>query len=147
MNRITLYALISFVFSALSLTAQKNVDASGPVSFPDSVRVILEKTQKADAQNVATNFVSAWNNLRVDQQVMIQKQVGIMKKKKFPLRPHFVKYFGTIAGAVLNEKADASKISDFIRVAGLVIESESTAKALNFFSTSNTFFQHHALHY
>ena len=147
MNRITLYALISFVFSALSLMAQKNVDTSGPLSFPDSVRVILEKTQKAEAQNVGTNFVSAWNNLRVDQQVIIQKQVGTMKKKKFPLRPHFVKYFGAIAGAVLNEKADASKISDFIRVAGLVIESEPSAKALNFFNISNTFFQHHALHY
>jgi hypothetical protein len=48
---------------------------------------------------------------------------------------------------VVNEKADASKISDYLKVAGLVIESEPTAKALNFFQGSNTFFQYHALRY
>ena len=70
-----------------------------------------------------------------------------MRKKKYPVRPHLVNYFGAIADAVNIEKADASKISDFLRVAGLVIDSEPTAKAANFFKISNTFFQHHALHY
>ena len=70
-----------------------------------------------------------------------------MRKKKYPVRPQLVNYFGAIANAVNVEKADASTISDFLRVAGLVIDSEPTAKASNFFKISNTFFEHHALHY
>jgi hypothetical protein len=128
------------------VTAQKESDTS-PVSFPDSVRLVLENTRKADAGIVSAAFVNAWGSLRVDQQVVIQKQVWKMRKKKFPIRPHLVNYFGAIANAVNVEKADPSTISDFIRVAGLVIESEPTAKALNFFKGSNTFFAHHALHY
>ena len=70
-----------------------------------------------------------------------------MRKKKYPVRPQLVNYFGAIANAVNVEKADPSKISDFLRVAGLVIDSEPTAKAANFFKISNAFFEHHALHY
>lgn len=146
MNRIKVYVLISFVFSAFSAAAQKKSDTS-PVSFPDSVRIVLENTRKADAGVVGASFANAWGNLRVDQQVVIQKQVWKMRRKKYPVRPHLVNYFGALANAVNVEKADASKISDFIRVAGLVIESESSAKAQNFFKVSSAFFEHHALHY
>jgi hypothetical protein len=145
-SRITVYVIISFVFSAFVATAQKKIDTS-PVSFPDSVRIVLENTRKADAVAAGTSFANAWSNLRVDQQLVIQKQVWLMRKKKFPLRPHLTNYFSAIANAVNIEKADGSKISEFIRVAGLVIESEPTAKAANFFKVSNVFFGHHALHY
>lgn len=146
MNRIKVYVFISFVFSAFSLAAQKKSDTS-PISFPDSVRIVLENTRKADAGVVAAAFANAWSSLRVDQQVVIQKQVWMMRKKKYPVRPHLVHYFGAIANAVNVEKADPSKISDFVRVAGSVIESEPSARALNFFKVSNAFFGHHALHY
>ncbi|WP_276369164.1 hypothetical protein [Chryseolinea sp. H1M3-3] len=146
MKRIKVYVLISFVFSAFLVTAQKKSDTS-PVSFPDSVRLALENTRKDDAVAASAAFATAWGSLRVDQQIAIQGQVWKMRKKKFPVRPHLVNYFNAIASAVNVEKADAAKISDFIRVAGLVIESESSAKALNFLKVSNTFFTHHALHY
>src|SRR5690606_31816222 len=85
--------------------------------------------------------------LRVDLQLVVQKQVWLMRKKKFPVRPHLLNYLGAIANAVNVEKASASKITEFVRVAGLVIESEPSPKALNFFKASNAFFAHHALHY
>lgn len=71
----------------------------------------------------------------------------MMRKKKYPMRPAMVNYFAAIANAVSVENADSRKISDFLRVAGKVIEKESTARAQNFFLTSRTFFQYHALHY
>ena len=146
MSRIKIYVILSFVFSAFMASAQKNSD-TGPVSFPDSVRMVLENTRKVDAGLVGAAFVDAWGSLRVDQQVVIQKQVWKMRRKKFPVRPHLVNYFGALANAVTVEKASGSTLSDFIRVAGLVIESESSSKAANFFKISNVFFQHHALHY
>ncbi len=146
MKRIKVYVLVSFVFSAFLVSAQMKAVTS-PISFPDSVRLVLENTRKEDATAVSAAFTTAWGSLRVDQQVVIQKQVWRMRKKKFPLRPHLVNYFGAIANAVIIEKADGSKISDFIRVAGLVIDSDPASKALNFFKASNTFFAHHALNY
>ncbi|HZB13534.1 MAG TPA: hypothetical protein VE467_10915, partial [Chryseolinea sp.] len=131
MNRIKVLVLISFVFSAFLVSAQEN--SATPVSFPDSVRIVLEKTRKADAGAVSASFATAWGSLRVDQQVVIQKQVWRMRKKKYPIRPQLVNYFGAIANAVNIEKADPSTISDFLRVAGLVIDSEPAAKAANFF--------------
>ena len=146
MNRIKVLVLFSFVFSAFLVSAQKN-SATPPVSFPDSVRIVLENTRKADAGVISASFVNAWGNLRVDQQVVIQKQVWRMRKKKYPVRPQLMNYFGAIANAVNVEKADASTISDFLRVAGLVIDTEPAAKAALFFKISNTFFERHALHY
>ena len=108
---------------------------------------MLEKTRTDDALLVSEACVSAWNGLRVDQQLVVQKQVWRMRKKKFPVRPHLVNYFSAIANAVNVEKASASKISEFIQIAGLVIDSEPTPKALNFLRASNVFFAQHALHY
>ena len=146
MKRIKFYVLFSFAFSALSVAAQMKSDTS-PISFPDSVKLVLEKTRRDDALLVSESFVAAWNGLRVDQQIVVQKQVWRMRKKKFSVRPHLVTYLSAIANAVNVEKASAAKISDFLRVAGLVIDSEPTPKALNFLKVSNDFFAHHALHY
>lgn len=146
MKRTQVYVLISFVFSAFLATAQKKSDAP-PVDFADSLRLALENTRKEDAISVGTAFTNAWGSLRPDQQSTIRRQVWRMRKKKFPVRPHIVNYLGAVSNAVSIEKADASKISDFLRVAGLVIDAEPTAKAVNFFKVSNGFFAHHALHY
>ncbi|MBL0740844.1 hypothetical protein [Chryseolinea lacunae] len=127
--------------------AQKKPDTSIPLSFPDSVRIVLENTRNVDASVIGGSFGAAWNSLGPDQQNTIQKQVRRMKKKKYALRPHMVNYFGAIANAVAVEKADASRIDGFLKVAGQVIENEPVAKAANFLQLSNTFFQHHALHY
>ena len=70
-----------------------------------------------------------------------------MRKKKLPLRPHLVNYFGAIAAAVTVEKADASKISQFLKVADQVIQNETAARIANFTQVSRTFFDYHALHY
>ena len=79
MSRIKVYVLISFVFSAFLVSAQKNA-ATTPVSFPDSVRLVLENTRKPDAGVVSSAFVNAWGSLRPDQQIVIQKQAWRMKK-------------------------------------------------------------------
>lgn len=147
MERIKTYFFIFFLFPAASLVAQKKQDLAISSSFPDSVRIGLEKTRNADAVAVGNSFAAAWGSLGTDQQMVIQKQLRIMKKKKIPLRPHLVNYFGAIANAVSIERADPAKISGFLKVAGQVIENEPSAKLSNFLEVSRTFFQYHALHY
>jgi len=109
--------------------------------------MMLEKTRNADAVAVGNGFATAWGSLGADQQIVVQQQLRLMKKKKFPLRPYMLNYFGAISNAVSIENADPGKITAFLRVAGLVLENEPTAKVSNFLSVSRTFFQHHALHY
>lgn len=70
-----------------------------------------------------------------------------MKKKGYKARPNLVNYFGAIVNAISVEHADASKISGYLGVAQQVIENYDVNKALVFFSSSRSFFQHHALHY
>jgi len=109
--------------------------------------MMLEKTRNADAVAVGNGFATAWGSLGADQQIVVQQQLRLMKKKKFPLRPYMLNYFGAISNAVSIENADPGKITAFLRVAGLVLENEPTAQVSNFLSVSRTFFQHHALHY
>lgn len=147
MERIKTPVFVFFLFATTALLAQKNAAPSIPASFPDSIRMALEKTRKPDAVEVGTSFATAWGSLGPDQQMVIQKQVGMMKRKKLPLRPQLLNYLGAIANAVSIEHADPEKISNFLRVAGLVIASEPSARVSNFLAVSKTFFQHHALHY
>lgn len=146
-NQIRTYFFVAFLLPAVVSMAQKKEQPAVPVSFPDSVRIVLENTRNVDATVVGASFASAWNSLAPDQQNLIRKQAFMMRRKKYPLRPHQVNYFGAIANAVSTEKADASKISGFLNVAGQVIEKETTQRAASFLQISNTFFQHHALHY
>ena len=118
-----------------------------PLSFPDSVMIVLENTRNIDAAVVGTGFAGAWNSLGLDQQQVIRRQTLIMKRKKFQLRPHFVSYFGAIVNAVNVEHADAQVISKFLNVTGRVLENYPTPKVLNFLTTCRTFFSHHSLHY
>ena len=147
MKRFKSYFLAFFLLPAVTLVAQKRPDSPIPASFPDSVRIALEKTRSADAVLVGGNFAASWTTLGADQQAAIQRQVRAMKKKKLPLRPHLANYFGSIAAAVTVERADASKISQFLKVADQVIQNETTARLANFLEVSRTFFENHALHH
>lgn len=118
-----------------------------PSSFEDSVRVVLENTRSLDASVVGTGFFSIWNKLGIDQQIIIKKQSFQMRKRKFPLKSHIVNYFGAIVNAVSVENTDQATLAGYLKVAGKVIESSTSAVALNFFAVSRTFFQHHALNY
>lgn len=131
---------------AFPLAAQK-ADSSIPLSFPDSIRIVFENTRNVDATVVGSSFATAWGSLGVDQQMLIQKQVRLLRRKKLPFKPVIINYFGALANAVTVESADASKINGYLRVAGMVIENEPSAKIQNFFQVSRTFFQYHALHY
>ncbi|MFZ6009853.1 MAG: hypothetical protein ACOYXT_05840 [Bacteroidota bacterium] len=139
-------------FLLLSLTAgvafaQGPSSPVTPLSFPDSIRIVFENTRNVDASVIGSGFASAWGSLGLDQQQVIQKHAYVMRKKKFPIRPHLVNYFGALVNAVSIEHADPTKITDYLKVAGKVIEKYTPAKASNFFGVSRTFFQHHALHY
>jgi hypothetical protein len=70
-----------------------------------------------------------------------------MKRKKLPLKPTLVNYFGAIANAVSVEHADPEKITGFLKVTSQVLDNETTPRIQNFFQASRTFFQYHALHY
>lgn len=121
--------------------------ATPPLNFPDSVLIVLENTRNVDASVIGSGFATAWGSLGIDQQQIIRKQTALMKKKKFPLRPHLVSYFGAIVNAVNVEKTDVTTFSKFLGVAGKVIENYPTAKTLTFLTSASSFFQHHALHY
>lgn len=140
------------ILFALIITSLCYCDAQGdkvivPTSFEDSVRVVLENTRSLDASVVGAGFFSIWNGLSIDQQMVIKKQTFQMRKKKFPLKSHLVNYFGAIVNAVTIEKADATTLSGYLKVAGKVIEDLPGAKAQNFFARSRIFFEHHALAY
>ena len=147
MNRVKTHFLAFLFLPALTLVAQKRQESTIPASFPDSVRVALEKTKSTDATLVGGNFASAWSGLGADQQAMVRRQVTAMRKKKLPIRPHVVNYFAAIAAAVTVEKADASKLTQFLKVADQVIRNETPARIANFVQVSRTFFDYHALHY
>jgi len=70
-----------------------------------------------------------------------------MKRKKLPLKPTIISYFGALANAISIEHADNTKISSFLKVSSQVIENEKNPAIQNFFVVSRTFFQYHALHY
>jgi hypothetical protein len=141
--------LIAFLFAATNAVAQKKPAASVTLSFPDSVRIVLENTRNLDASAIGASFASLWSTggIGVNNQIIIQKQVRLMRKKKYATKPHLINYFGAITNAVTLEKADDARVSAFLRVAGLVIENDPSAKANAFFQTCRSFFEHHALHY
>lgn len=143
------YTLILLLLSSGLSFAQKNKGSTDaiPLSFPDSIRVVLENARNVDATVIAGSFFTAWGSLDPGQQQLIQRQTARMKRKKLPLRPVMMDYFGAIANAVSIEHADPAKINGFLKVAGKVIEQEKPDKARLFFNISRSFFQHHAIHY
>ena len=69
-----------------------------------------------------------------------------MKQKGYKVRPHFVDYYGAISNAIDRENADAATLTEYLTVAGQVIENESLTKGGIFFSKVRQFFEYHALH-
>jgi hypothetical protein len=126
---------------------QNQTASPAALSFPDSVRIVMENTKNVDATVVGSSFSSAWNALPLDLQLVVRDHVKKLKKKKVALEPGFVQYFGAIANAVNVEHADNAKLASFLLVASDVIELETPANIIQFFKASRTFFQHHALYY
>jgi len=116
-------------------------------TFQDSVRLVLENTKTSEAITIATAFHSAWVNLGPDQQMEIQRQVKLMKKKGHKMRPQFINYYGAIVAALTIENTDPARFSSYLSVAGKVIQKENTTQANLFFMTARDFFEHHSLHY
>src|SRR5687768_4263694 len=77
---------------------------SAPASFADSVRIALENSRNLDATVVGAGFFSIWNQLSVDQQIVVKKQSFTMRKRKFPLKTHMVHYYGALVNAISVEK-------------------------------------------
>ena len=120
---------------------------SAPASFADSVRIALENSRNLDATVVGAGFFSIWDQLSVDQQMVVKKQSFLMRKRKFPLKSHMVNYYAALVNAISIEKVDASTLNSYLKVAGRVMEKGSAAQAQQFLSLARMFFQHHALSY
>ncbi len=141
------YLLLSFSIAFTAVSAQSSKKITMDLSFPDSISIILENTRQTEAMIIGGSFPVAWNNLGIDQQQRIQKQVYAMKRKGYKLRPHLVQYFGSIVNAVSVEGADIVHINSYLSVVDKVIENYPINKALKFLYASNTFFKRHALYY
>ncbi len=142
--------LLVLIFSVLTgvLAQGTNVQSSSslPLSFPDSVKAVLDRTRNTTSIEIGQSFVDAWSKLGIDQQNSIRKQTFLMRKKKYPFKTS-VSYFNALANAVNVEHADASKLSEYISVSQQVIENLEAKVAANFFERSRKFFQYHALNY
>jgi hypothetical protein len=139
--------VVFLTFWIIRIGYGQGTGATPALSFPDSVMIVLENTRNLDAKVVGTGFAGAWQSLGMDQQQIIRKQIWLMRKKKFPLRPHIVNYFGAIMSAVNAERADPQTLTSFLNVTAKVINNLPTPKVLNFITTSRTFFAHHSLYY
>ena len=115
------------------------------LSFPDSLRIVMENTRNTDAGVVGGMLTTAWGNIDLDQQEKIKRQFRLMKRKGYKLRPHMVEYFGAIVNAVNLEGIDAAQLNNYLKVSEKVIQNYRIDKALSFFKTSRGFFEHHAL--
>ncbi|HLT80845.1 MAG TPA: hypothetical protein VKZ86_07430 [Cyclobacteriaceae bacterium] len=142
------YFLTSILVLATVLLAYPQ-DSAGtvPVGFADSVRIALEKTRNAQALAVAPAFGNAWGSLSPDQQDMVQRHVAAMRSRKYSLNPYIINYLGAVANAVNEERASPATLTQYLTVAGQVIEAYEPRQANRFFEVSRTFFAHHALHY
>src|SRR5579872_462390 len=128
-------------------TAQAQTEEPHKLDFQDSVRVVLENTKAIDAASIGASFGGAWINLGPDQQMMIRKQVRIMKKKSYRIQPHFVNYYGAIVAAIDIEKIETTRLTDFLKVTGKAIDKNNSNQVNIFLHQSRDFFEHHALNY
>lgn len=142
-------AVLLFGILAMSWTISKaqGDDVSMPASFADSVRLALENSRNLDATVVGAGFFSIWNQLSVDQQIVVKKQSFLMRKRKFPLKSHMVHYYGALVNAISMEKVDPSTLNSYLKVAGKVLEKGTPSQVQQFLISVRTFFQHHALSY
>lgn len=138
----------AFLLGISVLLGQSAADTSSyKFSFQDSIRIALENTKAIDATTIGASFGTAWNDLGPDQQMQIRRQVKLMKKKGYRLRPQFVNYYGALVAAVTIEKTDVATLTNFLQVAGQVIEKDDNNRGNLFFQYARDFFEHHALNY
>lgn len=71
----------------------------------------------------------------------------MMKRRRLPLKPTIINYFGSLADAINVERIDNAKLAAYLSVANEVIEKETPARTQHFFKTARTFFQHHAIYH
>ena len=69
------------VISCFCTVSQAQTEEPHKLDFQDSVRVALENTKAIDATSIAASFATAWMNIGPDQQIMIKRQVKLMKKR------------------------------------------------------------------
>ena len=138
---------IFFFLAAVPCFSQSKVGDAIPISFQDSVRIVLENTRNIEAEVIGSGFVSVWSKLAIDQQQAIRKHAQMMSAKKFALRPNVINYYGAVVNAISVENIDTRALSQYLSVAGKVIENLSQAKAANFLARSKAFFQYHSLHH
>jgi hypothetical protein len=143
---------IPILFFTLALSSalvaqQGDQEVALPLSFADSVRVLLNSTKAPEIMLIADAFPTVWGGLALDQQMKIKKQVKLMKRKGYRLRPHFANYYGTIVAAISIEKADLARFSSFLAVTDQVIAKDNINQANTFLQQSKDFFEHHALNF
>lgn len=138
--------ILLFLLS-VSIIHGQDKNASVPVGFADSLRILMENTRNVDASVIGGGLTVAWGNIGLDQQERIKKQTRIMKKKGYKLRPHLVPYFGAIVNAVNVEGIDPAQFNNFLKVVDKVLENYRPDKAVTFFKASREFLEHHALYF
>lgn len=141
------YLLFCLVLPFSAFSQQGGGAAAFPVSFEDSVRIVLENTKNVDATVIGSSFVSNWTKLNLQQQKLIKGHALAMRKKKFPLKPHLINYYGSIVSAINLPESGSDKLMSFLNVTSDVIEKLPSDKAFKFFNLARTFLQHNALHY
>lgn len=141
--------LVALLFAGTGAWAQtkKVANSTYQPNFPDSIRIVLENTRNVDATAVGAGFATIWSGLGLDQQAVIKVHLKAMKKKGHKLRPQVANYLGAIVNAINREGADPQHLTDFLAVAGKVIENNTLQEATTFFAMSRDFFEHHALHF
>lgn len=145
MKHFLLYIL--FLCSLSYSYAQNGGGVALPTTYADSIKTAFGNTKNVDAISIGNDFATIWSSLSPVHQQEIKRQSILLRKKRFPLKPHILNYFGAIVNAVKDENADNNKFSSYLNVAGKVIENNTTTQAGNFFAVSRTFFRHHALHF
>jgi hypothetical protein len=108
---------------------------------------VFENTKNIDAGIIGSSLAGFWNSLPVEQQVLIKKQTLEMRKKKFPLKPNVINYFGALMNAVNNAHLESSELNEYLQVVGKSIDNLSPAKVNILLTTSRTLFVHRAIHY
>lgn len=131
------------MLASASLLAQQAM----PLPFQDSVRNALAATKNPEAVAVGDGFVQVWSSYGMTEQNSIKKQITLMRKKGYKLRPHVIQYVSALVHAKQTEKADDPTIASFLSTAQKVVENYTAAQALNFLNASKNFFQHHAIHF
>lgn len=129
----------------MSATCLAQTDNATSLSFQDSVRVVLENTKGIDASAIGASFGNAWINLSPEQQMLVRKQVKMMKKKGHRVLPHFLNYYGVLVAALDVHKIDPALLSEYLEVAGKTIEKSNPNQANIFFQQCRDFFSHEAL--